>query len=1075
MLRSLHPFRRAAGRVPEAPFRDELLDMERLEERALALGASFTVDPRRRARNVFPRFEENVAVLRASYRLLAADVRAGLVITPAAEWLLDNYHLVAAEVRDIRRHLPRGYYRQLPRLASRGHGGQARIHAMAVELLRHSDSRLGLEQLTLFVEGFQRVAPLTLGELWAWPSVLKIALVENLRRLADAITSTRSACRAADECMTRLERSATDAHRLLPHPLEDACVVQLLHRLREYGPHLATVRTAIDEHLSARKTTAEDAIRGEHQRQATMQVSMANSVNSLRLCAMLDWPRFVESVSLVERALQHDPAGAYPRMDFLSRDRQRQAVEDLAEPTGESQLRVARRAVESAREAFAAEPGRARATPADAAGAATPDAARAVPARAAHVGYHLIDAGRPQLEADVAWEPPLAARLRRFVFAHATTVYLLPIAALAALCVLGAAAYARHAGASLMLVEAAALLLLLPGADLAIAVVQRVVARAVPPRRLPRMDMRHGVPQDARTMVVVPTLIAGPASVAHLLEHLEVLALGNLDALIHFALLTDLPDADARERPGEDALLDAARAGIEDLNRRLGAGHADRCFLFHRERRWNGVARAWMGWERKRGKLEEFNRLLRGATDTSFTLQVGELSVLPQVRYVLTLDTDTRLPRDAARELIGVIAHPLNRPRFDPRSGRVTEGYGILQPRVSVTMASAAGSLFARTWAGHTGVDPYTTAVSDVYQDLFGEGVFTGKGLYDVDAFVAALDGRVPENALLSHDLFEGLYARTGLVTDVEVVDDYPASVLAHARRQHRWVRGDWQILWWLFPLVPTRAGLQRNRLPLIARWKILDNLRRSLQAPATIAALLAGWTLLPGSALAWTAMALAPLAWPVLLELLELPGAVVAHGSWRVSLRGAWRELQTAAARAALQACFLATQATDMLHAIAVTVNRLLFTHRRLLEWETAAASAQREGPPDARAFLRSMAASPAIALAAAAAVALARPSSLAVAWPLLAAWAGAPLLAFALSRPVPVRRTSLGADDRAFLHELARGTWAWFERFVGPEDNHLPPDNVQLLPHMVVAHRTSPTNIGMALLATLSAHDFG
>src|SRR6185369_10742025 len=298
-----------------------------------------------------------------------------------------------------------------------------------------------------------------------------------------------------------------------------------------------------------------------------------------------------------------------------------------------------------------------------------------------------------------------------------------------------------------------------------------------------------------------------------------------------------------------------------------------RFFLFHRTRQWNEQERLWMGWERKRGKIEEFNRLLRGATDTSFVLTVGTASILADVRYCITLDSDTRLPRDAAKQLIGIIAHPLNQPRFDERLGRVTEGYGILQPRVSVTMASAAGSLFARTYAGHTGVDPYTTAVSDVYQDLFNEGSFTGKGLYDVDAFNAALAGRVPENALLSHDLFEGLYARTALVTDVEVVDDYPSNVLAHARRQHRWVRGDWQILQWLFPVVRSRTGLQRNRLPLISRWKILDNLRRSLMAPATLAVLVLGWTVLPGDPVVWTAIGLAAIVLPMVLRLLQLLG----------------------------------------------------------------------------------------------------------------------------------------------------------------------------------------------------------
>ena len=347
-------------------------------------------------------------------------------------------------------------------------------------------------------------------------------------------------------------------------------------------------------------------------------------------------------------------------------------------------------------------------------------------------------------------------------------------------------------------------------------------------------------------MVVVPTLLTSVAGVAELLEHMEVLALGNVDPRIHFAILGDFADAPAAELPTDAEILDAARAGIQDLNARLGQGRTDRFHLFHRVRQWNPGEGAWIGWERKRGKLEEFNRLLRGAKDTSFRVHVGDPEVLPSVRYCITLDSDTRLPLHAARKLIGIIAHPLNRPHFDPRLRRVTEGYGILQPRVSVTMASAAGSLFARVYAGHTGVDPYTTAVSDTYQDLFREGIFTGKGLYDVDAFVAALEGRVPENALLSHDLFEGLHARAALVTDVEVVDDYPASVLAHARRQHRWARGDWQILFWLFPWVPTREGLERNRLPVISRWKIFDNLRRTLVAPATVAALALAWLVLP-------------------------------------------------------------------------------------------------------------------------------------------------------------------------------------------------------------------------------------
>ncbi len=747
----------------DRPFRDELLSVERLDDRALALAASFTIDPnpRRRARNIFPRFTDNARVLRHAYRTLADDVRNGQPITAAAEWLLDNFHLVTSEIRDIRQHLPGSYYRQLPALSSREQAGHTRIYAMAVELVRHSDSRIDRQQLAVFVNSYQRVAPLTIGELWAWPSMLKLALIENLRRLAAETMAARQARLDADAYVARIEAEGGDTARALPSDPDITFVVQLLHRLREYGVRLSPIATAVDAYLASKDTTAEATIRGEHQHQAANQVSVANAVTSLRLCSVIDWRQYVESVSLVEQVLQRDPAGAYGRMDFLSRDRQRQAVEELAAPNGDAQVRVALRAVESSRQAAAA-------------GSATD--------RAAHVGYHLIDRGRRDLEIDVAYRPRLAQRARRLVFAHATLLYLGAIAAMTVVLLASTVSYVRHETASPRTVALVIALLLIPASDIAIALAQRVIAWAIPPRRLSRFDFSERVPDNARTMVVVPTLLTSVASVGSLLEHMEVLALGNLDPNIHFAILSDFTDAEAREMPGDPPILAAARDGIEALNRRFGPEHADRFFLFHRERRWNAREQVWMGWERKRGKIEEFNRLLRGARDTSFTVQFGELAILPAVRYCITLDTDTRLPRDTAKALIGIIAHPLNRPRFDARLGRVTEGYGILQPRVSVTMASAAGSLFARTYAGHTGVDPYTTAVSDVYQDLFKEGIFTGKGLYDVDAFAAALEGRVPENALLSHDLFEGLYARTALVTDVEVVDDYPSSVLAHAQ-----------------------------------------------------------------------------------------------------------------------------------------------------------------------------------------------------------------------------------------------------------------------------------------------------
>jgi len=1035
--------------------RGELLSVERIEDRAKALASTLAVVPgrRRSARGILRRLDENALALRDAYRVLSEDTRQGLDVTAAGDWLLDNFHVLTSEIRQVREHLPQTFHDQLPRVASGEHAGHSRISVLAADVTAHSDNRLDDDQLKRFLNGFQTVVSLTLGELWAWPSMLKLSLVENARVVADEILEARQARRAADDRLAGVGPRGVLAPSTLPATLHLAHVVQLLHRFREYGQPSTAHRAAVEEHLAARQLTAEDAIRNELQRQAAAQVSIANVITSLRLCAALDWQEHVEAVSLVERILQLDPADAYRRMDFLSRNRLRQAVEEIAWPSGAEEVKIATAAIKRARQAATS-------------GSASP--------RAAHVGYYLIDRGRAALERDLGRPLAIGRRMRRVVRAHATALYLGSIALVTGGLAVAGTAYARAAGGSRRELIAVALVLLIPASDVATAFIQRLVGWFLPPRLLPRLDFSDGVPSDARTIVIVPTILTSVARVAALLEHLEVLSFANADPHIHFALLSDFADAPARDMPDDAPILEAARDGLAALAARAGPDHADRFFLFHRERRWNGHEHSWMGWERKRGKIEEFNRLLRGATDTSFSVQLGPLGLLASVRYCLTLDSDTVLPRDVAKKLIGTIAHPLNRPHFDPAVGRVTEGYGILQPRVSVTMASARGSAFARTYAGHTGVDPYTTAVSDVYQDLFGEGIFTGKGLYDVDAFRAALEGRVPENAVLSHDLFEGLYARTALVSDVEVVDDYPSSVLAHGRRQHRWVRGDWQIAQWMFPFVRTSHGTTRNHLPLIARWKIADNLRRSVAGPALLALFLAGWMMFPGHPAVWTAFGLSAVSFPLYSRLVEGLAGPERGQSWASFLRTLREDLTNAAAQCLLQLTFVANQSWEMLHAIGLTLIRLVVTHTRLLEWETAESVARQE-PPSREQFLVRMIASPAIAVVVTILLLTTGHHGFSFALPILTLWMSAPLIAFTLSQPTGHRHAEVSTPDRAYLTEVARATWKYFDTFAGPADHGLPPDGVQIDPALRVAHRTSPTNMAMGLLATLAAHDFG
>jgi cyclic beta-1,2-glucan synthetase len=636
--------------------------------------------------------------------------------------------------------------------------------------------------------------------------------------------------------------------------------------------------------------------------------------------------------------------------------------------------------------------------------------------------------------------------------------------------------YARLSGAGWPLALAFALLSLPPATDLAVSVLNFDITHLLPPRLLPKLDTSQGVGPEGRTFVVVPTIFSDAEAVDELLARLEVHYLANRGEQFYFALLGDFADADAEEKPEDRELVERALEGVERLNaRHAGGGEgAARFHLFHRRRLWNPREGRWMGWERKRGKLDEFNRLLRGACDTSFAVATADPALLSSVRYVITLDSDTQLPRDAARRLVGAALHPLNRPVYDRAAGRVTRGYSILQPRVSVTLESAARSRFAGIFSGNTGIDPYTTAASDVYQDLFGEGIYTGKGLYDVDAFALALDGRAPENALLSHDLFECIYARAALASDIELLDDYPAAYDVYAKRQHRWARGDWQLARWLLPRVPAADGRRvRNRLPLAARWKIFDNLRRSMSAPGLALWLTAAWAFVPGSPAAWTLFALLVLSFPVYAHvttsLLNHPRGV----PWTSHFWSVWGDVWMNTKQAALLVVLVAHQAYMMCDAALRTVWRVLFSKRRLLEWTTAA-QAERGSARDLASMLRFMWPAPLIAAACASLVILFRPEALAVALPVLAAWALSPAVAFRVSRPARQDAGRLGADEERAARLVARRTWRFFERFVGPEDNWLPPDNFQEDPERI-AHRTSPTNVGLLLLSTTAAHDFG
>jgi cyclic beta-1,2-glucan synthetase len=997
-----------------------------------------------------------------AYAVLTARLKEGKDASPAEEWLVDNAHVVEDQIREIEEDLPRGYLLELPRLTLGKMRGYPRVYALCLDYLRHTDARVDLTTLSAFVESYQGVEPLTIGELWAVPIMLRLGLLLTVGALAASEASAGNRVRA-DAWAERLLAARHNALELGAElvvlertgaPLTAPFLVQLARRLREHDD--AALAVAFDwlrvqsEKLGA---SPEEIARVQHLKQAADQVSVGNAVTSMRAVAALSWNAFFERTSGVEAVLCNDPHGTYAATDPETRDRYRHAVERLARRGEGGEIGVARLALALAEQAHAQAPN---------------------DRRRAHVGYYLVDAGRPLLEPLVRYRPSFSERVRRALVGSPQVFYFGAIGMVTLGCVVWALAEALRsepfAEYGAWILAFVAFVALVPASEVAIALTQSVVTAVLRPRLLPRLAFEQGLPDTCRTLVVVPCLFDSRETIATLLEELEVRSLANSDEHLHFALLSDFTDATSEELESDADLLRAAEDGIAALNTRYPGGER-RYWLFHRRRRYNPSEGRFMGWERKRGKLEELNRLLRGATDTSFGWVKAPSDLFSSVRYVITLDADTDLPRDTARELIATLAHPLNAAEFDRARQRVVRGYGIAQPRVGALPLSSRRSRYAALTAGPAGIDPYTTAVSDVYQDLFAEGSYTGKAIYDVDAFAAALAGRAPENALLSHDLFESFFARSALVTDVEVLDEQPPSYEVHAARQHRWIRGDWQLIRWLLPRVPSAAGARKkNDLRLLDRFKLVDNLRRSLLPPALVVMALGGWV--AGGRLAAAAVALfaAVLVTPLLAQVV----LSITREASRVS--GApWAGFGGAVGRGVLKILvdlvFLLDQALLSVDAIGIAFYRLL-SKKHLLEWVTMRQSAARRAVASPRLLLGSM-------LAVLAVVALGRfaPRALPYALPLLLAWALAPFVARWLAQPLPPRVEAelKAADDGQVLRLVARKTWRFFATFVNEQENYLPPDNFQKEPRAVIAHRTSPTNIGLYLLSVVAAHDFG
>ncbi len=1008
------------------------------------------------------RLNENAQVLLESNILLSQASERGEQITPAGSWLIDNYYLMNAQIQTIKFDLSSRYYKELPELSDGCFSGLPRVFEIAWALVAHTDSHIEPKTICQFLSVYQKSSPLLIRELWAIPCQIKLVLIENLRRVADKICQNLQKQKQADSLANTLTINNNYSNKKMleilskvnTETLDLAFLVQFSHRMKGRDPQKDPALLWIEGILQEKGTDFDQVIHKDLQEQSSLNATIKNIITSIRLITTLDWNNIVEEISSVSQIFYSH--NGFSEMDPATRNLYSKAVETLAKGSAYTECEIAQKVASLA---------------------AIERAKTSSDLRRSDPGYYLLAEGRPWLEAELKFHAPLRVQIGQGCRRLGITGYSLAVTLLTLL-VLTAFLSLMNGNLSDRVVFALIILGFIPATDAVVAGINRFLMWAVRVSELPALELREGVTAPLRTMVVVPTLLTRRSSIVEMVKRLEKHYLSSRDGEIYFALLTDWTDSPTESRKDDQDLLDVATREIARLNRTYGAGSAGtRFLLLHRKRLWSISEGKWIGWERKRGKLHELNRLLRGATNTSF-LNLSDQRIPQDVRYIVTVDSDTRLPHEVVRRLVGKIAHPLNNARFDPKEGRVTEGYAVLQPRVTPSLPEARQStLFQRVFSSPNGIEPYTAAVSDLYQDMFAEGSFAGKGIYEIDTFEAALAGRVPDGTLLSHDLFEGVFARAGLVTDIEVIEEYPTDYLVSVTRLNRWVRGDWQLLPWIFSWMghfPT-IGIKTRPLTGIARWKMLDNLRRSLSAPMAIGALFVGWFLGLHNAAVWSLCIVSTIAIPAALPLLVDIIRRRRGETFRSYFSLLTVDLKRTVLTTALCFAFLADQACLMGDAIIRTLGRVFVTRKHLLQWVTAAQAT--EAPREQmQGYFRQMSGAVLTGLLAVGVMFVAGPSVWIIILPFAIAWCLSPAIAWKASQyRASARRLEATDAETVFMRMQARRTWRYFETFVSAADHMLPPDNFQETPTPLVAHRTSPTNMGLYLLSVVAACDFG
>jgi cellobiose phosphorylase len=1046
-----------------------------LKESAINLAKTHKVSSTyRNPKPIKPILQDSKQILNETYRTLSKRLKSEKEISSASKWLLDNFYIIQEQIVEISVDFPRAYQRSIPILLEGEYKGYPRIYEVVRNILIHTDNVLDSEVLLEYIRSYQEEETLKLGELWAIPIMIRLFLIQILSEKASQILQQKRISNEVDDFIKEIENKNLQEPGVFSHAISNwvrarsgklglLYLIELFNNLFSADLLQEEQKRWFNYRISKYDVNLEDAINLEAKKQSRLQLNIQHAVVSLREITETDWSGFVEDCSVIDRILMMDPARQYSAMDFSTRDRYRQGIEKLSRRSNLSETEVSYSALHLAKE-YAN-------NNTDVNDDLLQDDVKQ------HIGYYIVGNGYEEMTKKVNYSFPLKERFIR-LFEKNFSLYLIVLLCFTVVFVWVLLEMTGAMNSSIKVIAIVILVAFFPALDFSITLINRFFNILLSPRVLPKMNYKKRIPATSRTLVVIPTMITSKDDVLRQIEKLEIHSLANPDFSLQFALLSDFEDANKKILEGENEILKTAENAINDLNKRYASEYGNRFFILHRERLWNKLENVWMGWERKRGKLEELNSLICNPNSkTSYTIIssdfLNSLNSNP-VQFVITLDADTKLPPDSAKKLISTIAHPLNRAWYDPKKNRITRGYSIIQPRISFSPESARRTWFSKIFSGNVGIDPYSAAISDIYQDLLGEAIFTGKGIYDVKVFNQVLCKKFPENRILSHDLLESNYLRAGLATDIELFDDYPSTYSSYTKRAHRWARGDWQIAAWLFSKVPGQDGKNRNPLNLLSKWKIFDNLRRSLNFLFLTIFFVAGLFLLPGSWWIWIGATLGILAFQIYVnlssDLLNRPARV----GWQLYMEKVIDNLKINSVQTISTVIIFPHQAFNQLDAVLKSLFRLFISKKGLLEWETASYS-EGESPNSLNSYFRLMLISVLLGVFIFVTAIVIAPSYLWFVTPIFVLWAGSPFYVWYISQPIKKRVTVVSDKDRQRLRMYARRTWFYFERFVNEEHNWLPPDNYQEDPPLPVVEKTSPTNMGLGLVSNQAAYNMG